>query len=145
MQSERIKHEYQLAPLDSPRTLPAERAIQTFKNHFIAALYGVDNIFPGNQWDWLISQTIWTLNMLQPSRINPNLSAYMRIWGNFNFNKTPLAPIGCKTIIHDRPENSGAWNSYGTVAYFIDIAEKHYRNYKCYVPETHATRISDTL
>ena len=45
------KLEYQLAPPDSHRPLPAERAIQTFKNHFIAALYGVDNIFPGNQWD----------------------------------------------------------------------------------------------
>ena len=38
--------------------------------------------------------------MLQPSRINPNLSAYMQIWGNFDFNKTPLTPIGCKAIIH---------------------------------------------
>ena len=68
-------------------------------------LYGVDNRFSGNQWDWLIPQSIITLNMLQPSRINPNLSVYMQIWGNFDFNKTPLAPIGCKAIIHDQSEN----------------------------------------
>ena len=83
--------------------------------------------------------------MLSPSRINPNLSASMQILENFDFNKTPLAPIGCKAIIHERPENKGTWDSHGKLAYYIDIAEKHYRNYKCYVPETHATRISDTV
>ena len=71
--------DYQLAPPGNHRTLPAERAIQTFENHFIAGLYGVDNRFPGNQWNLLIPQTIKTLNMLQPSRINPKLSAYMQI------------------------------------------------------------------
>ena len=44
------KLEYRLAPPGSHRTLPAERAIQTFKNHFIAGLYGVDDRFLGNQW-----------------------------------------------------------------------------------------------
>ena len=62
--------------------------------------------------------------MLRPSRINPKLSAYMQIWGAFDFNKTPLAPIGCKAVIHDRPENRGSWDSHGTLAYYIDIAEK---------------------
>ena len=83
--------------------------------------------------------------MLRPSRINPKLSAYIQVWGAFDFNKTPLAPIGCKAVIHDRPENRGSWDSHGTLAYYIDIAENHYRNYKCYVPETHVTRISDTV
>ena len=92
---------FQLAPTGNHQTLPAERVIQTFKNHFIAGLYGVDDRFPGNQWDRLIPQTIRTLNMLHLSRINPKLLAYMQIWGAFDFNKTPLAPIGCKAIIHD--------------------------------------------
>ena len=43
--------DYQLAPVFNHQTLPTERAIQTFKNHFIAGLYGIDNRFPGNQWD----------------------------------------------------------------------------------------------
>ena len=61
--------------------------------------------------------------MLRPSRINPKLSAYMQIWGNFDFNKTPLAPIRCKAIIHERLENRGTWDSHGKLAYYIDIAE----------------------
>ena len=81
--------------------------------------------------------------MLHMLRINPNLSAYNQIWGNFDFNKTPLSLIGCKAVIHDWPENRGTWDSHSTIAYYIDIAEKHYRNYKCYVPETNITRISD--
>ena len=32
--------------------------------------------------------------MIQQSRINPKFSAYNQVWGNFNFNKTPLAPPG---------------------------------------------------
>ena len=34
---------------------PAERAIQTFKNHFIAMLSGADPDFPNNCWDLLIT------------------------------------------------------------------------------------------
>ena len=38
--------EYQLAPPYDHRQNPAERAIRTFKNHFIATLYGADDNFP---------------------------------------------------------------------------------------------------
>jgi hypothetical protein len=31
-----------------------ERAIQTFKSHFIAILAGVDENFPLQLWDWLV-------------------------------------------------------------------------------------------
>ena len=59
--------EYQLAPPHDHRQNPAERAIRTFKNHFIAALYGADDDFPIDQWDRLIEQAVMTLNMLRPS------------------------------------------------------------------------------
>ena len=83
--------------------------------------------------------------MLQPLRINPNISAYNQVWGNFDYKKTSLTPIDCKVIIHDCPENTGMQDRYDTIAYYIDIAEKHYRNYKYYVPEISVTRISDTV
>ena len=44
--------------------------------------------------------------------------------------------------MYDQPKNRGTWDSHDTLAYYIDIAEKHYRNYRCYIPDTNATRIS---
>ena len=39
---------YQIAPPGNHRTLPAERSIQTFKNHFESILYGCDPGYPKN-------------------------------------------------------------------------------------------------
>ena len=53
----------------------AERAIQTFKDAFIAALAITDSEFPLQLWDKLAPQVQNTLNLLQKSRINPNILA----------------------------------------------------------------------
>ena len=42
---------YQLVPPDDHRRNPSERAIQTFKNHFLAILAGTDPDFPMHLWD----------------------------------------------------------------------------------------------
>ena len=41
-----INEEYQLVPLRSHRRNPAERTIQTWKNHFKTGLVSVDPVFP---------------------------------------------------------------------------------------------------
>jgi hypothetical protein len=110
---------YKIASPADHRLNHAERAIQTFKKHFIAILYGTDSGFPAKQWDRLIKQAVMTLNMCQPSRINPKLSAYQQEWGNFDFNKTPLAPPGCKVVVHERAIERGAWACHGVVGYYI--------------------------
>ena len=43
------KMKYQLVPRGDHQTNPAERAIQTFKNHYTSILYGADDDFPANQ------------------------------------------------------------------------------------------------
>ena len=81
----------------------AKRAIQTFKNHFIAGLASVNKNFPIHLWCRLLPHCLITLNLLRTSRINPKLSAYAQLHGAYNFNRTPLAPPGTKIIIHDSP------------------------------------------
>ncbi len=54
----------QLVPPDTHRQNLAERAIQTFKNHFIAILAGLDPSFPMTLWDRLLPITILTLTLL---------------------------------------------------------------------------------
>ena len=117
---------YQLANSFDHRTNPAERAVQTFKKHFISILYGADPTFPANQWDRLIPQAVMTLNMLRPSRINPKISAYNQVWGNFDFSKTPLAPPGCKVIVHESPEARESFAPHGKIGYYIAPAMNHY-------------------
>ena len=94
---------------------------------------------------WLIHQVVITLNMLRPSRINLQLLAYNQILGNFDFDKTPLALAACKAVINDRPENQQTFDNHGALSYYIDLAEHHYRKNKCYIPETKAIRISNTV
>ena len=93
--------DYQLASPGDHRVNYAERAIQTYKNHFISTLQGADPTFPANCWDLLMPQINITLNLLRKSRYHPNLSAYSQIHGVYDYNKTPMAPAGCKIIIHD--------------------------------------------
>lgn len=136
---------FQLAPPHSHRRNAAERAIRTFKNHFIAGLCTCNKNFPLHLWDLLVPQATITLNLLRQSRINPHLSAYAQLFGNFDFNKTPMAPPGTLSVGHEKPSNRGTWAPHGSTAWYVGPALNHYRCYTLYMPKTHATRIFDTV
>jgi hypothetical protein len=59
----------ELTPADQHRRNAAERAIQTFKGHFISVLAGVSDDYPINRWDELIPQTVLTPNTQSPQAI----------------------------------------------------------------------------
>jgi hypothetical protein len=81
----------QLVPPYSHRQNSAERAIRSFKDHLIAGLFSTDRSFPMHLWDRLLPQAVITLNMLRTSRINPKLSAATHIFGQYDFNRAPMA------------------------------------------------------
>jgi hypothetical protein len=54
----------QLVPPHLHRQNAAERAIQTFKNHFVAGLCSVDKQFPMHLWCELLPKATLTLNLL---------------------------------------------------------------------------------
>jgi hypothetical protein len=60
---------YQLVPPHCHRRNAAERAIRTFKEHFVAGLSSVDPSFPLHLWDRLLPQAEITLNLLGTSRL----------------------------------------------------------------------------
>jgi hypothetical protein len=99
----------QLVPPDNHRRNLAERAIQTFKNHFKAILAGVDDTFPMRLWDRLLPQAILTLNLLRQSNAVPTVSAYQYVHGNFDYNKMPLAPLGCAVQLHQSNTKQASW------------------------------------
>jgi hypothetical protein len=94
---------FQLVPPDMHCRSWMERAISAFKNHFLAILAGVNAAFPPYFWDLLLPQAKLTLNLLQQATLNPRISAWEFFQGPFNFNKTPLGPVGCRVLIHAKP------------------------------------------
>ena len=71
---------YELAPPNMHRRNAAERAIRTFKNHFLSGLATCPPHFPITEWDRLLDQAQVTLNLLRTARINPKLSAQAYLW-----------------------------------------------------------------
>jgi hypothetical protein len=130
---------YQLAPPHIHRRNNAERAIQTFKNHFIAGLCSVDLTFPLKLWDKLLPQATITLNVLRKSRINPRISAYAQLNGHFDFNRTPLAPPGTLIIAHEKPDQRASWDPHGLDGYYLGPALDQYRCYQVHITKTKGT------
>jgi hypothetical protein len=104
----------------------AERAIQTFKAHFISALATTDSNFPLQLWDRLTPHVTATLNMLRPSRLDPSKSAYEAVYEPYDWNRFPLAPPGCKAVIYESPGMRGSWASHGTDAWYLGPTVNHY-------------------
>ena len=70
----------------------SERAIQTYKNHFKGVRASVNPKYLLFMRDRFIEKANITLNLLRSCHTYPKVSAYTYIFGEFNFNVTPLAP-----------------------------------------------------
>jgi hypothetical protein len=137
--------DYQLTPAGLHRRNSAEKAVQTFKNHFIAGLCSTNPNFPLNLWDKLLPQAMLTLNLLRPSRINPQLSAQAQVHGAFDYNRTPLAPPGIKVLAHVRPEARKTWAPHADDGFYLGPAMHHYRCHRIWMTKTAAERIVQTV
>jgi hypothetical protein len=101
---------HKLVPPDCHQWNMAKRAIQTFKNHFMAILSGVNDRFPLSLWCYLVRPAKFTVNLLQQSNVVPKLSAYAHVHGQHNYMKHPFAPLGClvmATVKPKKPTNLG--------------------------------------
>lgn len=128
------------------RVNAAERAIQTFKNHFISGLCTTDKAFPFQLWNHLTEQANITCNILRRSRINPDISAYEQLHGSkYDWNAHPLAPPGTRAVIHSSTLTRTSWSPRGVDAWYCGPALDHYRCHHFYVPETRALRISGSF
>ncbi len=93
----------QLVPPHNHCVNAAKQAIKTFKEHSVAALATVDNLCPLQLWDKFLPQVKLTLNLICFSHRNPLISANHELYGPFDFNKTPLAPLGTKALVYNNP------------------------------------------
>ena len=72
----------------------AEMGVKTGKYHLIFSLATVTKSSPLQLWFQYIPQIKMTLNMLKTCRQDPTISSYEALNGSFDYNKTPLSPIG---------------------------------------------------
>jgi hypothetical protein len=136
---------FQLVPPYSHRRNSAERAIISFKDHLIAGLCSTDKSFPMHLWDGLLPQAVITLSMLRTSRINPKLSAATHIFGQYDFNRAPMAPPGTRIIAHETPNRRRTWAPHGQDGWYIGPALEHYRCYTVYITEIRGERVVETV
>ena len=122
----------------------AERAIATFKEHFIVGLATVDKDCPLQLWDEFLPQVEPTLNLLRFSCRYPNRSANEEVNGFIDYIRTPIAPLGTKGLVYNDPTVHASWAPHGTNAYYVGIAPNHYWCMRFFMPATRRYRIADT-
>jgi hypothetical protein len=125
-----------LIPPHNHRVNAAKCVIATFKEHFISALATVDRNCPIQLWDDFLPQVELTLNLLQFSQQDLIKSANKEVNGKFDYNKTPLAPLGTKGLVYDDPAIHASWAPHGTNAFYVGPALKHYWRLRFYMPST---------
>ncbi|GFH48944.1 hypothetical protein CTEN210_05420 [Chaetoceros tenuissimus] len=110
------KIKFQLVPPHQKRRNAAERAIHIFKNHFI-----------------------------REARVNPKLSPYAALEGIYDFNRSPLAPLGTKLVYHVKPEQRSTFGTRGKEAWYVGPAPDHYHCDTIFIPEMQREIQVDTV
>ena len=135
----------QLVEPHNHRVNAAERAIQTFKNHFISGLCATDANFPLQLWNHLVPQAVITCNTLRRSRTNPHISAYEQLHGKkYDWNAHPMAPPGTRAVIFNPPNLRTSWGPRALDAWYCGPSMDHYRCNIFYIPDSRSLRISGT-
>eukprot|EP00804_Cyclotella_cryptica_P008215 CCRYP_015150-RB/>CCRYP_015150-RB protein AED:0.19 eAED:0.17 QI:0/0/0/1/0/0/2/0/720 len=136
---------YQLVPPDDHRRNLAEKAIQTWKDHFIAALSGTAEKFPLHLWCQTLPQMERQLNLLRQSRLHPKLSAYAHLYGHHDYNALPFVPIGMEALVHDKPHRRKSFAQHCSKGWVLGTSTEHYRCWTVWTSKTRITRISASV
>ena len=142
---DKYKMEMELVPPGCHRRNAAEVAIRNFKAHFLSVLAGVADDFPLTLWDHLLPQTEITLNLLRQSNATPKVSVHAHFIGPFDYNKMPLAPMGCAAQIREKTDKRGTWQYHSVDGWYLFTSEDHYCTHNCHVKYTRSERLTDTV
>jgi hypothetical protein len=130
------KFNMELVPLGCHQCNAAKVAILNFKAHFLSALVGVAGDFPPNLWDWLAQHTKIMINLIWLSYATPNVLAYVHLSGPFDYNKMPLAPMGCEAQVHEKTDKHGTWAYHSASGWYLFTLPEHYCTHNCHMKHT---------
>eukprot|EP00804_Cyclotella_cryptica_P029543 CCRYP_020577-RA/>CCRYP_020577-RA protein AED:0.27 eAED:0.27 QI:0/0/0/1/0/0/2/0/428 len=136
---------YQLVPPDDHRRNLAERAIQTWKDHFVAALSRTAEKFPLHLWCQTLPHMEHQLNLLRQSFVHPKLSAYAHLYGHHDYNALPFVPIGMETLVHNKPQRRKSFAQHCSKGWVLGTSPEHYRCWTIWTTKTRTMQISASV
>jgi hypothetical protein len=77
-------------------------------------------------WDKLLPQTILTPYLFCQSNVAPTVSAWQNIHGPFDYDKMPLALMGCAVQIHKSSEQQEIWAANTINEWYLQSSPEHY-------------------
>jgi hypothetical protein len=79
---------------------------------------------------------------MRASRIDPTIYAYEVLHGPYDWNRYPLAPLGCKAVVYEDGDTRGSWALRGVDGWYLGPSMDHYECDIYYITEMRAYRIS---
>ena len=128
---------YQLVPLDNHRRNITERAIQTWKNHFVGVISGTATTFPLRLWCHAITQAKRQLMLKYP----PTPPVY----GQHDYNAEPFVPMRMDSQVQDKPNQRKTFAAHCRKGYVLGTYFEHYWAWQIWMINTRATRVSATV
>ena len=123
-----------------------KRAICTFKAHFLATLAGTYAQFPKCLWDQILEQAKLTLNLIKQATVDPSKLSCEYLHGRpFNYDATPIGPLGIPFIMQNKPSQQKYSYSRGRNGLSAGVALIHYLCQLAIDAETKAVSITDTV
>ncbi len=117
---------YECVPPDNHLYNMAEKAIQTFKDHFVGILSGCAPTFRLHLWCHLLLQVDWQLLLLQKLQLHPNLSTYTHVYGHHDYNKHPFVLIGMEALVHNKARKHCTYAKHCKKVFVLGISTEHY-------------------
>ena len=78
-------------------------------------------------WDLLLPQTELTLNLLRQATVEPTKSAWEYFNGPFNYDATPMGPLGFDVLIHQKAGVGNSWDFRCKEGWNVGVSLEHYR------------------
>ena len=65
--------------------------------------------------------------------------------GEFNYDATPLGPLGCPVVIHKKISNRKSWDFRSKEGWIVCVSFDHYRCQLVIPADTREINVSDTV
>ena len=75
---------------------------------------------------------------------NPAISEWEYFNGKFNYNATPLGPLGIDIIVHTKTGRQQSWDFRGKYGWSVGASMMHYRCQRVILKLARSMMISDT-
>ena len=121
---------YQLVPPDNHQRNAAEKAIQTWKDHFVAVLSGTADDFQLHLWCQLLPQMERQLCLLRQTNTNPKVCTHTYLYGPHNYNAEPYVPLGMQALVYDKPNRRKSFAPHCSKGWVLGTSHEHYRCWK---------------